>query len=191
MKKLLFIDVETTGLDPKKNDIVQIAGIIEWDGIIKKEFNLTCQPFNWGNINKKALTMQRKTIEDLKRYDTPDMTFNRLLAIFDHYINKYDKTDVFTPAGHNIWFDIRFLHQFFRKNGNQYFWSYITRKVIDLKPMAMRYKKAGKINPENFKLETLAKEFNLKLNPHDAMSDVRVMREIIKIIQGGKYEKSD
>ena len=184
MKKLLWLDVETTGLDPKVNDIIQVAGIIEINGERKADFNFYCQPFNWVKISKRALAMQKKTMGDLKGYNTPDIIYNHLLALFDNYIDKYVKTDVFTPAGHNVWFDIRFLHQFFRKNHNQYFWSYITRKAIDLKPMAMRYKKAGKINPKNFKLETLAKEFNLELNPHDAMSDIIVTREIIKIIQG-------
>lgn len=28
MKKLLYIDTETTGLDPVKNDVIQIAGIL-------------------------------------------------------------------------------------------------------------------------------------------------------------------
>jgi len=37
--KLLFLDVETTGVDNSKNGIIQLSGIIEIDGVIKEEFN--------------------------------------------------------------------------------------------------------------------------------------------------------
>ena len=32
MRKVLWLDIETTGLDPERHGIVQIAGIIEIDG---------------------------------------------------------------------------------------------------------------------------------------------------------------
>lgn len=38
--KLLYIDTETTGVDPMQNGIVQISGCIEVDGELKEEFDL-------------------------------------------------------------------------------------------------------------------------------------------------------
>ena len=54
MKKLYF-DCETTGLDPIKNDIIQIAGVIEIDGHNMVDFNFKSKPFNWDAIETKAL----------------------------------------------------------------------------------------------------------------------------------------
>ena len=37
--RILYVDVETTGLVPGKNDIVQISGLIEINKEVKEEFN--------------------------------------------------------------------------------------------------------------------------------------------------------
>jgi uncharacterized protein YprB with RNaseH-like and TPR domain len=37
---ILFIDIESTGLDPKRNGIIQIAGIIEINGEVKEKFQI-------------------------------------------------------------------------------------------------------------------------------------------------------
>lgn len=42
--KLLFFDLETTGVNPGKNGIHQISGMIEIDGVEKEHFNFHVQP---------------------------------------------------------------------------------------------------------------------------------------------------
>ena len=55
MQKLLWIDVETSGLSCVKNDILTIAGIIEIDGNIAEEFYFKCQPHDWNTINEEEI----------------------------------------------------------------------------------------------------------------------------------------
>jgi DNA polymerase-3 subunit epsilon len=40
MKKLLYLDLETTGLDPKTNSIHEIGAIVEIDGFVAGEFEI-------------------------------------------------------------------------------------------------------------------------------------------------------
>lgn len=44
MIKILFFDCETTGIDPKKNAIHQLSGIMDIDGIIKETFDYKIKP---------------------------------------------------------------------------------------------------------------------------------------------------
>ena len=55
--KLLFLDTETTGLEPGKHGVVQIAGIIEIDGVVKEEFDFLCRPFDGQLYEARALEM--------------------------------------------------------------------------------------------------------------------------------------
>ena len=55
MKKLLYFDTETTGLDPVRNGIIQIAGIIVIDGEVKEEFNIKMQPHENDEITQRRI----------------------------------------------------------------------------------------------------------------------------------------
>ena len=61
--KILWTDTETSGLNSKENDILTLAGIIEIDNEVKEEFYLEIQPFNYDNISKQALEVNKLTLE--------------------------------------------------------------------------------------------------------------------------------
>ena len=185
--KILFFDVETTGLDAKKQDIIQIAGIVEIDGEVKEEFNFTCQPFSYENISKEALEVHGMDIEQLKTFQTPQEMYKKLTKIFDKYINRYNKLDKFIPAGQNVNFDIGFLIEFFKKNGNPYCMAYIDYHKLDLMALTMALHLNGKEQFENFRLETVANKWGIEFSAHDAMSDIRATRQAI--LKFGEYLK--
>lgn len=180
--KVLYFDTETTGLDPKRQDIIQIAGIIEIDGNIEEEFMFTCQPFSYENISPAALNVHGYTEEDLKKFESPQKMYIDLKKIFSKYIDKYNRNDKFVPAGQNVKFDIDFLSEFFKKNDDQYFGSWMQWQSIDLLSLTTILKYLGKIDVANFKLETIADAFGIKFNAHDALEDIRTTRILIKKI---------
>src|SRR5690606_30950295 len=66
---LCAVDVETTGIDPTKNEIVQVA-VLPLDSNIKPlksvmPFYLNLTPQNLDAIDYKALKVTRKTLADL------------------------------------------------------------------------------------------------------------------------------
>jgi len=176
--KVLWFDTETTGLDPVKNDIVQIAGIIEIDGEVKKEFNFTCRPANPDNIEPEALETIGKTKDEIMSWPDPKSVYLELIQLFDKYINKYDKKDKFFPAGHNVLFDVKMFMEFARRHGDKYgIGSYMTWQPIDTMYIAVIMRQFTTFNPPNNKLEVICAEVGIKINAHDALSDVRASRD--------------
>ncbi len=55
MQKLFFFDLETTGLNPVKCAIHQIAGKVIVDGEVKEDFNIHCRPFAGALVDDYAL----------------------------------------------------------------------------------------------------------------------------------------
>ena len=178
--KVLFVDTETTGLDSKLNDVIQVAFIIEIDGKVKEKANFIMQPFRYDTITKEALEVNGLTIKKLITFPKPQETYNQIVTLFDKYINKYDKQDKFSPAGHNVTFDRNMLNQFFLKNGNKYFGSYVDYHLIDTSSLLYLLRYAGKLELESYKLETASKHFKIPLQAHNAMSDIEATRELIQ-----------
>jgi DNA polymerase-3 subunit epsilon len=181
MKKFYF-DTETTGLNPEKNDIIQLAGIIEINGEEKERFILEMQPFSYDNIEQGALDTHKITIDKIKTFQTPQQAYKEIITLFDRYVDKYNKSDKFIVCGYNVKFDIEFLTNFFKKNNNEYLFSYFGA-VQDPLPVFGYLKGCGQINPENLKLVTMCQELNVSLeNAHDAMADVSATKKLIEVL---------
>lgn len=185
MKKLYF-DVETTGTNPKVNEIVQIAGLIEIDGKVEEEFNFNIRPTN-ENINIEALEVIGKTIEELKEYPEPRKVFEQLREILDKYIDKYDKQDKFYPAGHNVRFDLDFLQSFWSNFDKYGSGTYQNWRALDTRVLANILVSENLIDVEDIKLETLCEFYEIEIDAHDALNDIKATRKLyrsmIKTIQ--------
>lgn len=183
-KKVLNIDVETTGKNSLKHGITQISGIIEIDDIVVEEFDFKLRPFKRDIIDKFAIDIQNRSIDEILSWPAPKSTYRKITKIFEKYIDKYDSSDKFYPCAYNISFDIDFLIQFFRKNNDEYFGSWIDLK-IQLDPLAILRMLAflGKIDLPDYKLETVANALDIPITPHDSLSDVRATMEIRKILE--------
>jgi len=177
-KKTFWFDVETTGLDAQKHDIIQLAYIIEINGEIKEEGSFKCQPFDGNTIDAKALEINKTTIKDLRTYPTPQKGYNYLITILDKYIDKYNKEDKFFPAGKNVRFDVDFLKQFFYKNNNKYYGAYFNYHLVNIDSLLYILDYQGLINLESYKLATVAKYFGIDFNAHDAGEDIRTTRQV-------------
>lgn len=179
--KILYFDTETTGVDPKLNEIVQFSAIVEIDGEIIDELDLRCQPTRWENISEDALTVTGMTREKLQTFQPPQEAFKQIKGLFDKHIDKYDKTDKFYPAGHNVSFDIDFLQEFFKQHGDKYgTGSYQNWNCLDSRILANFMKMKGNIDLPNHKLETLCNHFDISLSAHDSLNDVRATRTLIQ-----------
>lgn len=173
----LWIDVETTGLNEKKNDIIQLACIPIINGVVQPTFNEYCQPFNFNAIEPEALKVHGLTLEMIDTFQPPNVMFDK----FIDYIKSFGVK--FTIAGFNVNFDKRFLSASFSKiSKNQDFSKLFT---IDIH---CTYKRAtdvkGKIASKSLKLEALANLYGIKINAHDALSDISATIEVDKIISG-------
>ncbi len=177
-KKAFWFDVETTGFSSTKNDIYQLAYLIDIEGGIVLKRNLFLAPTRPENIQKKALEIGGKTEEEIMAYPPVREGYEILLSDMDAWVEKFDKGDKFYPGGYNVSFDMRFLSALFKSMGNNFFGSYFNG--INLDPLStlrtLHYKE--NLELENMKLPTVAKYFGIELDAHNALSDVEATREI-------------
>ena len=201
MMKTIFIDTETTGLNPKDtqkikggqivdvkaNGIIQIGAIVEIDGVEVDAINIKMCPPDSKVIEDKALEINKTTREMLATYDDYPTAHKKFVEFLEKYVDKYDETDKFVIAGQNTEFDINFLEQFFDDVGDKYFYSYFTRyPIIDCKEIYKLASYLGKVEPlARASLVKMAEQLKLSAEgAHDALFDITLTRNIVhKLIE--------
>lgn len=186
MIKKLFCDLETSGLDPKKNGVLTIGGIIEYGGIYE-EFELKSKPFSEDEIDMAALAVNKITIEELGTFPEPREMYHQLMSHISSHVNRYDKKDKLFFIAHNgIRFDEPFLREFFNKNGNNYFGSYFFYPPICTMAMASLYLMPIRHKMEQFRLHNIAEKVGIEVDEavrHTALGDTKLMRKLYYVLQ--------
>jgi DNA polymerase-3 subunit epsilon len=180
MSKIIYIDTETTGTNPVKHDILQVAALVEIDGKIVEEFEIFCQPYDYNAISQEALETNGFKISDIKEWHRPQDAYRLWTDFLSGFVDKYKRTDKFMPAGQNVLFDVNFLFNWAAKSGDKYFGSFMSRSCIDLRVFAASARAWGLLQCENVKLETICKAFGVELTAaHNAMADIKATRECL------------
>ena len=178
--KLMYLDLETTGLDYVKNGIIQIAGIIEIDGVKKEEFNLKPAPFPNDVVNLKAVEAHGIPEEVFRAYVSPYEVHKALISVWDRYIDKFDKNDKLTIVAYNARFDDEFLRAWFKKLCDNYYGSYIQPYKIDIFSITGMLQVLGVLPTDNLRQETVASYLGIQYNAHDGLEDIRAGRQIFQ-----------
>ena len=174
--KLLFIDVETTGLNPNKNGVIQVAMLHQ-----DKELNLQVNPIPLGvKIDKEALKINGVKKKWIKKMPDHEKQFQKMLNFLEEYVNPFKKDDKFVAVGYNVKFDVEFLHGWAKREDYKYMGSFIDWRVIDVLVLARTAHYLGQMpsEPENFKLGTICKVYGIKEPQHDALDDIKATREL-------------
>lgn len=184
--KILFFDLETTGVNPAKHGIHQISGEIVIDGQSKEQFNFHVQPNPKAIIEEEALAVGGVTREQIMAYPPMQEIYNKFISLLSKYVDKYNKADKFFLAGYNnAAFDNQFLRGFFLQNNDKYFGSWFWANSIDVMVLATVYLAEKRQEMENFKLATVAKTLGVNVDDeslHDAMYDINLTKAIYDIV---------
>lgn len=186
MKKLLWLDTETTGLNPKVNGLREVAFIIVINDIEVEKVTLFIDPRSYKKdieINNEALELSGKTVDMFDSYGRSDKSFELLIETLDKHINKEDKEDYFTLAGYNTKFDNDFLKEWFNDNGHgEEYKNYIHYKMLDVFSLVMPLKHIGLIKTVNDKLQTICNYFSIPIKAHEAMGDIEATKKLYETI---------
>lgn len=184
--KLLFFDLETTGLNPARNGIHQISGEIIVDGKPKERFDFKVQPNPRCVIEEQALAVAGVTREQVMAYPPMDVVYRDFVAMLGKYVDKFKKTDKFFLVGYNnAAFDNSFLRGFFLQNDDQYFGSWFWSNSIDVMVLASVHLAERRHEMENFKLSTVARFLGVIVDDtllHDAEYDIFLTKAIYDMI---------
>lgn len=184
--KLLYCDTETGGLNPVKNPLLQLAGIIEIDGVEKEVFNYMIQPGDMDIIDEKALEVNDLTMEQIMGFDPPARIHAEFKMLMKQYVNPYDKRDKFHFIGYNSnSFDMPFIREFFKKQDDKFFGSWFFYPGIDVMLLTAHRLMGQRHLMENFKLHTVAKKMGISVEDtklHEALYDVELTKKLYNLV---------
>jgi DNA polymerase-3 subunit epsilon len=186
MSKIIFYDLETTGVKYWKNSIHQMAGCIDIDGQVVETFDFRVAPHPKAVIEPDALKIGGVTLEQIMAY--PDMltVHKEFTAMLAKYVDRYKKTDKFFLCGYNnMGFDDKFLRQFFELNGDNYFGSYFWANSLDVMCLATNKLLETRKGMADFKLKTVAGTMGLTIDEsrlHEAGYDIELTRQIYYLL---------
>ncbi len=191
-QKILWIDLETTGTDPLRHGIIQLAALAEIDGEVVEEIDLRMGLMAKHEINPEALEKNGIPEEEIRSYPHPSNQFIKFETFLERYINRYEKLDKFVLAGYNInAFDEPFLRQLFLDNAADrkarqyggYFGSWFFWPKRDVQVYVAEHIAENDMRLENYKLETLCGTFNIPIKAHDALSDIHATRILYRVLR--------
>lgn len=178
--KRLFIDTETTGLDPKKHAIIQIAGIVDIDEQVVEEFDFSMKPIDGKLFETRALEVNGLSMDAINGFNPSAKIFSMFKSMMAQYINQFDKNDKFVFLAYNASFDYGFVKQWFEDHGDNYFGSYFYKYPIDIPSICIEDSIRVLNKLPNLKLESMAKHYDCSPEGklHDARTDIILAREV-------------
>ena len=187
MKKVLWLDVETTGLDCRKHGLREVGFIIEIDRVEVDKGVFRINPFTYTTkdveIDDYALEISKVSIEDLESYDSSSYCFKELMKKLVKYVNVNDKNDCFVIAGYNVAFDIGFIKEWFKEMGLQDSYKDLFHyKSLDVFSIVFALRHIGLNSAENDKLETMCNYFGIEIDAHNALSDIEATKKLYELI---------
>lgn len=181
-KNILIVDLETTGLDVHRHEIIQIAAVLlDKKSLTElKHFNSFVKPRFWKRRDPEAMAVNKIEFNQLAHAPT-------LFEAIKKFRKAFAPSEVIV-ANYGGILDITFLRKAFESGKFPYTYDY---HIFNIWALCYAYmSKYGRFSNTKkfpgFGLEDLAKKFKLQSQTHDALDDCRleadVMRHILKHI---------
>lgn len=175
-----FTDVETTGNNPKYHAIVEIAGIIEVDGVVTEQYQYFVRPHKGAHVNGRVLAMIGKTPEEVAGYPPAEEVFKKIRSLYQRYVGPGGPFKM-SLCNHRTKFDYDFLRAFFERFGCRNFKEMVSLDFRDTAAETRLLSAAGVLSLPDYHLETIAGFWGIKYRPHSAYQDMLTARRIFKI----------
>jgi DNA polymerase III epsilon subunit-like protein len=198
-RNVVIWDLETTGVDPKTCDVVQIAAVtlnaFTFQEVPNSEFNIYVRPPNVddddflekhkANLDWHASLYKDKTAEDiLEKWRGYKCSEKQAWRMFQEYIDRYNtRSKKFTspiPGGANILnFDMKIYERLNEKYDvkQDFFW---LRDAIDVQFFFYTWMENREDCPNSFSMDTMRRYFGISGDgAHDALNDVKVTGMLI------------
>lgn len=176
MAATLYIDFETSGLDSDRHGIIQAAWIVEENGKVTAERCMDVCLSRGCDIDPVALDINGFTLERIKE----GKSLEYMLAALQQNLSAGFMERVI-PCGHNVSFDLDFLVKACNRTRDRVDTFVDFSRVMDTLPLARWLNLTGRIRTDNNKLKTLCDFYGIEIIAHDALSDVKAVRELAHI----------
>jgi DNA polymerase III epsilon subunit family exonuclease len=170
MKKhnFAFIDIETTGLNLFKNEIIEIGCVLTTPDLeVIEEFELKIKPENISNADPVALKVNHYNAKDWES----GLSLEKAMNIFSK------KTKDCIMVGHNVSFDAGFLEYAFNKSEIKNLMHYHKLDTVSIAWAKLH----NDPSLEHLSLHDMCMRFGIKnARAHSALSDARATFELYK-----------
>jgi DNA polymerase-3 subunit epsilon len=192
--KILYLDTETTGLDPEKNDIIQIGGLIEVNGKVVDNFEMYGRPRRPEFITPESVKVHKIKVETMMKFPRQEQMFDKFYKKINRYTSGFNRQDRILIVGYNVQFDIDFLRKFFNRGLEELghdikkinFGNFFYNGGVDPLPVLRYLAATGRMPmPKSFKQSTVAKMLGVKYRSHHARYDIEVTRQLMKYLDDG------
>jgi DNA polymerase III subunit epsilon len=171
----VVLDIETTGLNPSNDEIIELSAIRIIDGVQVDSFSTLIKPIN--RINKFITDLTGITNQMVA--DAPDI--ESALPLFCTFVGDS------VVVGHNVNFDINFIYDNLQRCLNKPF----SNEFIDL----LRIARKNLPDLENHKLKTLSEHFDIDTtDSHRGLKDCTMTNDCFiqcRTIVFEKYENKE
>lgn len=176
---LLLVDLEMTGLDPEKQEIIQLSAVLLDKKTLaeKSYFNSYIKPQKWQNRDLQSMEVNKIKYEWLK--NAPG-----LKQVLQSFSKKYKPSSV-TLAYYGGPLDMDFLRAGYKKAALkwQFDYHYFNLWAFFYGLLATKEKLKNSKKFTGFAVEDLMKEYKLKSDSrHDGLEDCRLEAEILRRI---------
>jgi DNA polymerase-3 subunit epsilon len=189
--KTIFIDCETTGVDPQRHGLVQIAGSVVIEGLAVDNFNITMAPMPGDRVDPEALSVNGLTELDLATFQPARDAYVLFQQLLSARCDKFNRTDKFHFIGYNGDFDAAFVRRWFEKCGDKYFGSFFWWPTIDVAKLAGLHLMRKRHLMPDFKLKTVAKYCGIAVDDsrlHDAAYDIHLTQQLFDLFSVADVE---
>ena len=182
-KDILLIDIEATGTDVTKHEIIQLAGLLLDKKTLKekKRFNSFVKPLKWKNRDPEAMAVAKVTWDQLKNAPSLKSVLQKFNKTFSH-------NAVIATYGGGL--DITFFPAAYRQSKMRYPFDY---HEFNLWPLFYVYMaKHKKLNNKKrfagFSMEDMLKMFRIPLpaGRHTALVDCEIEAELLRRVLNSK-----
>lgn len=184
--KRIFIDTETTGLDPKKHGVIEMAGLVEVNDKPVEEFNFKIRPFPDDVIDREAMKIHGVTEEEVRQWLPPVKAHESLIELLSRYIDRYEKTDKFHWVGYNAYFDVDMTREWFKKNNDKYFGAWFFHPPLDVMILAAYALREERPRVGSFNQTNIAEHLGITVNRekmHGALYDAKIAKAIFTRVE--------
>jgi len=187
---LLWLDVETTGLNQEKHGIVSLAAIADFDGQLIEASRWNMNP-EGREVEDSALAVNGFSREQIAGFPN----WKDIAAEFSAWVLKiYTLAFVPVPVGgfNHISFDCRFIREWLSASDMPRFEErFKADEQFDVMLLVKRDITGRFDKIENRKLTTIAAAMGVPLEKaHDASEDIRATRELYYRIMAGEGPKT-
>jgi DNA polymerase III epsilon subunit family exonuclease len=170
--RLIFCDLETTGLSREKHDIIEVAAVV-WDNTTNTIIDTYKSYIKPGSHIPALITeltgISDFTVKDARRsWEVLPEFYAWIVANQGQYF-----------VGHNFKsFDSKFLAAQVDRYNITLAEGIKNLPIIDTLQIARELNKNGKIKTTDCKQETLARYFGIQYDAHEALNDVKALTQI-------------